>query len=248
MRDSAADQGGRKPRRTPVWKAIAAALRDDIAEGRYRPGDRLPSEAVLAERFGVNRHTLRHAVQALVAEKLVRTRRGAGAFVMAQPTDYPLGARVRFHENLRAAGRMPGKRILSLEVRAATAGEAGALQIDAGAAVLGYHGLSLADGMPVALAESAFPLGRLPGLDAALAECHSVTAALGAVGVVDYTRASTRITATLATATQALHLHVAEGAALLRTTALNIAGNGLPVEYGRTWFVGDRMTLTLEGD
>ncbi|HET7792682.1 MAG TPA: GntR family transcriptional regulator, partial [Rhizobacter sp.] len=43
------------------WEAIAAALRQDIAQGRLQPGERLPNEATLAARFAVNRHTLRQA-------------------------------------------------------------------------------------------------------------------------------------------------------------------------------------------
>ncbi len=232
--------------KTPVWKAIAEALRGDLAEGRYAPGDRLPTEAALADRFGVNRHTVRHGIAALVDEGLIRTRRGAGAFVAATPTDYPIGKRVRFHENLLAAGRRPEKRILQVEERAATQGEAKVLLIAQSAPVCAYHGLSLADGQPVAVFESLFPLTRLPGMSAALETTGSVTEALGAVGVSDYTRASTRLTAVRATATQALHLQVREGDPLLKSTGLNIDDQGNPVEYGRTWFAGDRITLTLE--
>ena len=237
----------RGSRKTPIWAAIAADLRGDIAEGRYARGEKLPTEAVLATRFGVNRHTVRHALSALVAEGLVHTRRGAGAFVAATPTDYPIGKRVRFHENLRAAGREPAKQVLSLETRAATAGEAKALQITSGAPVLAYHGLSMADGQPLALAEAVFPLERLPGLEAAIAASSGITAALLSIGVADYTRASTRVTAVLATATQALHLQIAEGAPLIRTSSLSVGPDGLPVELGRTWFAGDKVTLTLEG-
>lgn len=226
--------------------AIANALREDIAGGRYRAGDRLPTEARLAERFGVNRHTVRHALAALVADGLVRTRRGSGAFVAAVPTDYPIGPRVRFSENLRRAGRLPGREVLLQERRAATAGEAEALAIAPGALVLCSHGRSLADGQPVALSEAVYPLDRLPGLAEALVEGRGVTHALRVAGVPDYTRASTRITAVAATATQAVQLHVAEGAPLLRTTSLNVDPEGVPVEYGRTWWAGDRITLTLE--
>ncbi|MEO0484710.1 MAG: phosphonate metabolism transcriptional regulator PhnF [Pseudomonadota bacterium] len=231
--------------KTPIWRAIADALRADLAEGRYAPGDRLPTEAALAERFGVNRHTVRHGLAALVDEGLVRTRRGAGAFVAATPTDYPIGARVRFHENLIAAGRRPEKRVLDVEERAATDGEARALDIAVGAGVCAYHGLSLADGQPIAVFESLFPLVRVPGMAAALRTTSSVTEALRAGGVADYTRASTRLTAVRATATQALQLGVAEGDPLLRSSAVNVDGAGQPVEFGRTWFAGDRVTLTL---
>jgi len=234
------------PDKTPIWKAIANALRSDLAEGRYRPGDKLPTEAVLADRFGVNRHTVRHGMSVLVEEGLVRTRRGAGAFVAATPTDYPIGRRVRFHENLIAAGRRPEKRVFALDERAATMGEAQALQVQVGDAVCAYHGLSLADGQPIAVFESLFPILRLSGIAAALKGTSSVTQALGVVGIDDYTRASTRLVAVRATATHALHLQVSEGDPLLRSSSVNQCERGEPVEYGRTWFAGDRVTLTLE--
>ncbi len=233
--------------KTPIWKAIAEALRGDLAEGRYGPGDKLPTEAALAERFGVNRHTVRHGISALVEEGLIRTRRGAGAFVAATPTDYPIGRRVRFHENLIAAGRRPEKRVLALDERAATTGEAKALNIAAGDPVCAYHGLSLSDGQPVAVFESIFPLLRLTGITAALQANSSVTEALKMAGVADYTRASTRLTAVRASATQALLLQVTEGDPLLKSSGINVDANAQPVEYGRTWFAGDRVTLTLEG-
>lgn len=232
--------------KTPIWKAIANALRDDLAEGRYGPGDKLPTEAALAGRFGVNRHTVRHGISVLVEEGLVRTRRGAGAFVAATPTNYPIGKRVRFHENLIAAGRRPEKRVLALDERAATAGEAQALQIKAGDPVCAYHGLSLADGQPIAVFDSLFPILRLPRIVAALKDTSSVTQALSIAGIDDYTRASTRLTAVRATATQALLLRIAEGDPLLRSSSLNQSGCGQPLEYGRTWFAGDRVTLTLD--
>ena len=233
--------------RTPIWKAIADALRVDLSEGRYGPGDKLPTETALAERFAVNRHTVRHGISKLVEEGLLRTRRGAGVFVAAVPTDYPIGQRVRFHENLIAAGRRPDKRVLSVETRAATRGEAEALHLSAGDPVCSYHGLSLADGQPIAVFESLFPLPRLPQMPEALQTTSSVTEALRAAGISDYTRASTRLTAVRATATQALHLMVTEGDPLLRSSGVNVDETGTPVEYGRTWFAGDRVTLTLEG-
>lgn len=232
--------------KTPIWRAIADALRSDLAEGRYGAGDKLPTEAALADRFGVNRHTVRHGISALVEEGLVRTRRGAGAFVAATPTDYPIGQRVRFHENLIAAGRRPEKRVLALDERSATEGEAAALQIAVGDPVCAYHGLSLSDGQPIAVVESLFPQSRLNGMTAALHQNSSVTDALKIAGVADYTRASTRLTAVRATATHALHLQVTEGDPLLRSTSVNIDDSGCPVEYGRTWFAGDRVTLTLD--
>ncbi|WP_299208680.1 phosphonate metabolism transcriptional regulator PhnF [uncultured Tateyamaria sp.] len=234
--------------RTPIWKSIADTLSGEIADGLYSPGDKLPTEAQLSARFGVNRHTVRHALSALVKSGTVHTRRGAGAFVAQTPTDYPIGRRVRFHQNLRAAGRTPGKQVLSVITRLASSKEQEALQLGEAAQVHVYDGLSFADDQPIALFCSIFPAARFPDLPRALEASGSVTAALKSGKVSDYTRAWTRLTATAATATQALHLRLAEGAPLLRSVGVNADLTGQPIELGRTWFAGDRVTLTLSDD
>jgi GntR family transcriptional regulator, phosphonate transport system regulatory protein len=234
--------------RTPIWQSIATTLSDEIAAGHYGLGDKLPTEAALSARFGVNRHTVRRALGDLNDRGLVHSRRGAGVFIAARPTDYPLGRRVRFHQNLRAAGRLPGKEILATETRIASADEARALDLPSGAEVHVYDGLSLADGQPIAAFRSVFPAARFPGLIAALHEERSVTAALARFGVADYTRVSTRLNAAAATPTQALHLRVGDGAPILRTIGINVDTDGRPVEYGTTWFAGDRVTITLGED
>jgi GntR family phosphonate transport system transcriptional regulator len=232
-------------RATPIWEAIAATLRHEIAQQLYAAGDKLPTEAKLAARFGVNRHTVRRALGALADEGLVHARRGAGVFVTMTPTEYPIGRRVRFHQNLAAAGRTPTKKVLMRETRVVHVTEAEALEIPQGEQVHVYEGLSLAEGRPIALFRSVFPAARFPALLERLGTDPSVTAALTACGVADYTRASTRVNAKLATATQALHLQIAELAPILRTIGVNVDLDGIPVEVGRTWFAGDKVTLTL---
>lgn len=232
--------------RTPVWKSIAITLTDDIAQGRYDTGNRLPTEAQIAARFGVNRHTVRRAISDLAEQGLVHSRRGSGVFVTARPTDYPIGKRVRFHQNIRKGGQTPTKQILTLETRGAGEAEAEAFGLSLGDPVHVYDGLSSADGHPIALFQSCFPAERLPGILAELEKTQSVTSALAACGIPDYTRTETRITAKLATATQALHLNIKEGSPILRTTGVNVASDGTPIEFGRTWFAGDRVTLTVD--
>lgn len=231
--------------KSPIWTAIATTLAAEITAGHYRPGDKLPTEAQLAARFGVNRHTVRHALAGMAAQGIVQSRRGAGVFVSLAPTDYPLGRRVRFHQNVAASGRTPSRQTLLLETRHADAAEAEALDLPTGAMVHVFEGLSLADGVPLAMFRSVFPADRFHGLAEALASTGSVTAALRAAGVTDYTRASTRLTAKAATATIALHLRVTEQSPILRSVAINVDPKGSPVEYGKTWFAGDRVTLTV---
>jgi GntR family phosphonate transport system transcriptional regulator len=231
--------------RTPIWKAIATNLRDAIAQNLYGPGDKLPTEAALAARYGVNRHTVRQALADLADSGLVHARRGAGVFVMQTPTDYPIGKRVRFHQNLKAAGHTPAKTVLFLETRAANETERDALELATPAHVHVYEGLSLSDDQPIAMFQSVFPATRCPDLLDHLRENPSVTEALRKAGVSDYTRRETRVNAKLANATQALHLRISEHAPILRTIGINVDSAGTPIEVGRTWFAGDRVTLTL---
>ena len=234
--------------RTPVWKEIANTLERDIAAGHYGPGDKLPTESALSARFGVNRHTVRRALADLSERGILRSRRGAGVFVEAPPADYPIGRRVRFHQNVRATGRLPQKQVLRVEVRPGDATECKALGLKPGTPVVVYEGLSLANATPIAHFQSIFPEPRLPGLPATLAETPSVTEALRLNGVPDYVRAETRLTAERASATQALHLRLREGDPLLKTVGINTELDGTPVEYGLTWFAGDRVTLTVSSE
>ncbi|KZY46401.1 GntR family transcriptional regulator [Roseovarius sp. HI0049] len=72
-----------KPQKADLSAQIAKAIRDAIVEGRMITGERLPSEAELAEQFNVSRPTVREALKRLAAQSLIRTQRGAfgGAFV-----------------------------------------------------------------------------------------------------------------------------------------------------------------------
>jgi len=233
---------------TPLWSSIATTLRGEISAGLYRPGDRLPTESALASRFGVNRHTVRHALSGLVEDGTITTRRGAGAFVSRTPTDYPLGRRVRFHQNLAAAGRLPEKRFLHIETRAADPEEAEALALSPMAQVHRVEGVSLADGLPIAHFISTFPAATLPDLPTHLRATGSVTQALAACGVPDYTRASTRLSARRATALQARHLMLREGDPILFSFGINLGPSGQPVELGQTAFAGDHVTLSIHPD
>ena len=231
--------------KTPIWKSIAIVLTTDIAEGRYGAGDRLPTEAQLAAKHGVNRHTVRRALADMAEQGLVHARRGAGVFVTARPTDYPIGKRVRYHKSISASGKIPGKTILALTTRAADETEAEALDLEPGDSVHVYDGLSLADGQPIAIFQSVFPADRLPEILGALSQTGSVTRALQLCGVDDYTRISTRLTARSASAAQAVHLKLTEGAPVLHSLGINADAKGQPVEFGKSVFAGDRVTLTI---
>ena len=79
-------------RRGPHLPAlVASSVSREIAEGRLRPGDRLPSEQALASLFGVSRNVVREAIARLRFEGLVWSRQGRGAFVSETGRDSGAG-------------------------------------------------------------------------------------------------------------------------------------------------------------
>jgi GntR family phosphonate transport system transcriptional regulator len=231
--------------RAALWTSIRDTLVGEIAAGRYPAGAQLPTEARLAARFDVNRHTVRRALADLAETGFVHPRRGAGVFVTHKPTDYPLGRRVRFRQNIEAAGRVPGRKALLLETRRADPREAGALALTPGASVHVYEGLTMADGDPIALFRSVFPADRFPNMLQALDEDPSITAAFEAHGLNDYVRSSTRISAESASSPLAHHLRIPTSTPVLHSVSVNSDTEGHPIEFGRSWFAGDRVTLTI---
>jgi GntR family transcriptional regulator, hexuronate regulon transcriptional repressor len=69
-----------------LYQKIALAIAAAITDGRYSPGDKLPSERELADEFRVSRPTIRDAMIALEFQGLVEARQGSGVYVTATAT------------------------------------------------------------------------------------------------------------------------------------------------------------------
>ncbi|AKU19167.1 FadR/GntR family transcriptional regulator [Luteipulveratus mongoliensis] len=70
-------------RRNSLIEQVTAILRDEIADGRWAVGDRIPTEPELSDMTGAGRNTVREAVQSLVHAGLLERRQGSGTYVLA---------------------------------------------------------------------------------------------------------------------------------------------------------------------
>ena len=66
---------------SPLHLVISEQLRQQIVNGEYSPGDKLPSESQLIAEFRASRITIRRAIANLVKQGLVITHQGKGVFV-----------------------------------------------------------------------------------------------------------------------------------------------------------------------
>lgn len=228
-----------------LWRQIAAALEAEIAGGR-QAGERLPTEAVLTVRFRVNRHTVRRALEDLEARGLIRVEQGRGAFVAEDVVDYRLGARTRFSEVIRRENREPAGRVLRIAEIPAETQLATPLGIRRGRMVLRVDRLGLSNGRPVVLGQHHFPLPRCAAAADALGRDASITAALAACGIADYTRRSSRITARLPTPEEADLLQQSRSRPVLVAESLNVDPAGDPVDFTLAVYAAGRVQLVVE--
>lgn len=229
-----------------LWRQIAASLEGEIAHGGRAAGERLPTEAVLTQRFGVNRHTVRRALEDLEARGLIRVEQGRGAFVAEDVVDYRLGPRTRFSELIRRQNREPAGRILRLSEIPAETQLAEALGIRRGRMVLKVDRLGLSNGRPVVIGVHHLPLPRFAVAADVLGEETSITAALAACGLSDYRRKSSRITARLPTPEEADLLQQSRSRPVLVSESLNVDPDGQPVDWTQAIYAAGRVQLVVE--
>lgn len=226
------------------WRSVADGIRAMIGEAGGAM-QQLPVEADLAERFQVNRHTVRRAIAALSAEGLVRAERGRGTFVdrLPQRLAYPVSARTRFSENITSQSREPAGRLIASARESADARVARQLGLRPGAPLHRLETLYVADGIPLSIATNWFPAERFPGIVAAYAETGSITQALAAHGVADYRRLETRIMANRVAPKDAEHLACPVDAVVLAADSVNLDPDGRPIQFAHCRFVADRVEL-----
>jgi GntR family phosphonate transport system transcriptional regulator len=229
-----------------AWRKISDLLEAEIVGGMLAPGAQLPTEAALAARFSVNRHTVRRALSELADKGLVRTAQGRGTFVELSRLAYPIGARTRFSQNMALEGREAGGTVLEVSEVEADPRLAGLLAITPGSPVLKLLTLRSADGVPIAFGSTFLPLPRFAGFAAAYRRFGAVTPALAECGVDDYKRQATRLGARFASPDEATRLDIAVGRPLLTVEGVNVDRDGVPIQAIFSLFAADRTEIVVQ--
>ena len=229
-----------------LWRRVADHIERAIADGTYPAGTRLPGETEVADRFDVNRHTVRRALAVLAARGLVRAERGSGTYVQAKRIPYPIGTRTRFSEIVGANGREAGGRLIASAVEAAGDALARRLAIKPGAPLIRLEALRQADRVPVCIGTSWLPADRFPDAARVYAARRSMTATLAHFGVRDYRRKSTQLGAALADAGDAMWLRLTPGRPVVVVDSVDVDVDGTPVLTTRARFAAERVEFVIE--
>jgi len=228
------------------------ALRNWLAPGRHRTGDRLPPEQEVAAMLGISRGTLRTALQRLEDTGEIVRRQGSGTFVgrVAVPTQ--LDERLERLEPYSSLAKRRGVGLtakqLRIEQRAVGPEVGELLELDAGTQVTTIFRVLVADGSPAAVMfDVAHPSIELPGAErlARMLEAGKmVLDALIEVGIpIGFAR--TRVMPCLVTPREQVGkaLEVRRSTAALELEEVIYLGGGEPIAYSRDLFAPDALDV-----
>jgi GntR family transcriptional regulator len=236
------DRGSGEPLHAQLRQTILEAIED----GRWRPGDRLPSETELCRRFDISRTTVRQALTMLELEGALRREQGRGTFVAEPaPSTGFLQSSAGFQEDAERAGHLVTSRVLNVGVERMPSWAAAGLEREPGTHGVSVERVRAIDGQVVMYADTWILLDFAEGVLAADLTSESLYHALRerhGVAVHDGRRS---VQAVVAEPRVAQLLEVAEGSPLLYVEAVSSDRDGRPFECYRAWHRTDRSRLEI---
>ena len=230
----------------PLYHQLYQILRDNIWRGKWEPGDMIPPESELTERYGVSRTTVRQVLDMLVNEGLIYRQQGRGTFVAHPTVEQTLVRIVSFTDDMVQRGFKPGTRVLSAQLIPAPEDIARKLEISPGEELACIKRLRLADEEPMSIEESHLVHRYCHGVLEGDYATNPLREALDRDYDIRWTHARQVIRAISASNQVAELLSVPPQSALLAIERVSYAQQNLPVEFLRIYYRGDRYTLYNE--
>ncbi len=220
------------PLSSPLYKEIKRQLMEALTQGEWKPGEAIPAERRLSERYGISIGTVRRAIDELVAENILIRQQGRGTYVASHTRDRLL---FYFFHIVPESGpkAYPEVELVSFTRTRADRFVAERLSINAGDALFRIRNRLHLSGTPVMVDDIALPAARFPGLTEARVRHRPSTLYhlyqdAFAISVV---RSSERLRAVVADAEIAELLAVPRGSAMLQIRRVAQTYHDAPVEY-----------------
>ncbi len=231
--------------KVPVYIQIHNRIKKEIEEGKWAVGARIPSERKLADEFDVSRMTLRQAIQTLVDEGILQRQVGSGTYVASSKVQEKMSGTTSFTELTENQGKRPSSKTVSYHLADPSLSEIEKLQLHEGDEVLRMERIRYADNQPICFEVATIPSSLVENLDKQDIT-SSLYKALEEKAGLKLGKASQTVSAMLASERIATLLNVKRGSAILRLRQITTLDDGLPFEYVRSQYVGERFEFYLE--
>jgi GntR family transcriptional regulator len=230
----------------PLYHQLHEILRGYIDSGEWQPGDIIPAESELTDRFQVSRTTVRQVLDMLVNEGLIYRQRGRGSFVAHPTVEQALVRIISFTDDMRQRGFRPGTRVLSADLVPAPPDIAQKLEIEPTEELARLKRLRLADGEPMSVEESFLVHRHCPGILKGDYASNPLREALMRDYGIRWSHAKQTIRAVSASPGLARVLSMEPKSALLFLERVSFSMQNVPVEFLRVHYRGDRYILYNE--
>ena len=232
----------------PLHHQVFRDLKSALDASEWRPGERMPTERELAERYGCSLITIRHALGELVREGRIERTRGRGTFVLQPRIDRDIGGTMSFAEEMRRRGLDPATRVITARIEPAGEVVAEQLGLSRDDPVVHLERVRLGDHEPLLLEQARLPAERFPGLLAFDFERRSLYDILADRYDTPIVRARETVEPVVMKRREADLLGVPARSLALRIDGIAYAASGEAVEAARSFVRGDRTRYYLERD
>ena len=227
----------------PRYFQLKEIMRERIRSGEWKPGELIPSERELSEKYGISRMTARQAITELVNEGLFYREQGKGTFVSQRKITQQLIHLTGFTEDIRARGQRPGTKVLSATMHPADEETAEKLRINAGTPIFRLQRLRLADDEPLAIELSQISFKGCEGLLEEDLEHNSLYRLLEAKYGIALMEADQELEAGLTGSEEAQLLKISVASPVLFTRRITYSDRNQPIEYAKAVYCGNKYTF-----
>lgn len=149
----------------PLYYQISQLIRQQILSGALKPGEQIPTEKELQEKYNVSRSTIRNAIAELIYDGLLERRSTKGTFVARTKLEETIFGFGSFTNEIFKRNMVPESRILDFRIIRTSSTVAQHLNIEPGGRVAWLERMRIVDGEPVAVENWYAPARYLPGID-----------------------------------------------------------------------------------
>lgn len=229
----------------PLYHQIKESLALQIASGRWRPGEEVPSEADLCRFYGVSRGTIRRALGELAQRGLVQTRHGRGTFVSRPKFEGSiLGSYRLFRE--RGVIHDPASIVRRCERRPLRDELSALFGLPARTAVYEVERIQFMDRVPTTIHTSVFPADLVDGLDQIDLSQRTIYELLEERFNLFFVRAEETLEPAIADEYVARALKIAAGTPLFSVERHSFTHGDRMAEYRHSYMRGDRYKYRIE--
>lgn len=223
-----------------TYLQIIEALSEQIENGHYQPGDRLPSERELSQQLGVSRMTVRQAMNSLVTRGMAYRQQGLGTFVAKPKVEHHVDLLTSFQVSMERIGLKHSTKLLSIEQIRANKKLAGKLGVNIGQLLCYIHRLRMHNGDPISLEYSYFPASLCPHIEQFDLEHRSIYEILENEYEIQIDVADQFFEPVVANEYESEMLSVPINAPLMLVSRVSYDVDGNAIEFGKDLYRGDK--------